>query len=169
MKQIVFKYVLGLATCAVLGIHTGFAGEKFTRIQGSLKGSVAFSPTNITEGLYSVEVKTDGNLSHLGRSQAIWKGQILLDTNLNVTPMPPASWTITTAHGSSTGTLTWQARTTSKPGLYTVLGTFQVNGGTDGLMGATGAGVLQGTVDALKLKAKISLDAFAHLPRGKKK
>jgi hypothetical protein len=169
MKQIMFKYVLGLTLCAALGVHTGLAGEKLVRVQGNLNGAVVFSPTNITAGLYSLEVRTAGGLSHLGRSQVTWQGQILLDTNLNATPMPPGMWTITTPQGTSTGMLTWQAQPTSKAGVYVVTGTFQVNGGTDRLMGATGVGLVQGTVDAIKLKAKISIHALVHLSQGKKK
>jgi hypothetical protein len=169
MKHNVYKYILGLTLCTALGIHASWAGEMFARVQGHVKGGVVFSPTNIAAGPYAIEVRCTGGLSHLGNSQLKWQGNILVDSNLNVTPMPPGSWTLTTSRGTSTGMLTWQAQPTSKPGIYGVIGTFQVNGGTDQLMGATGAGVIQGTVDALKLKARISIDAFVRLPRGKKK
>jgi hypothetical protein len=169
MKQTMLKNILVLAACALLGTSSGLAADKFVRVKGDLKGGVTYSPTNIAAGTYTVKVETEGGLSHLGRARAIWQGQILLDMNLNATPVPPASWTVTTAHGETQGTVTWQAQSTGKPGTYGVIGIFQVNGGTGRFNSVTGNGILRGTVNPLRLKSKISVDAVLRIPKAKKK
>ena len=156
---------------SLLGATDAFAAKKPTRVKGAMKGTLTLSPTNLTGGVYTLTVNTVGSLSHLGRSEGVWQGDVSVDaTTLEPMPLTGLGWTLTTKQGGSLqGTLIWSATgVTNQPLVYSLTGTFAITGGTGRLRGATGQGSVTGTVDATTGKVRIHLDALVNTLRSKK-
>ena len=138
------------------------AAQTAKRVKGVLKGAVTYSPSEIAAGVYTVRVEAEGAVSRLGRSEAIWQGDVALDDNLQPTALSGFGWALASAQGGTlSGTITWEATSsTTNPAVYSLTGTFQSTSGTGKLQGASASGSVKATIDALTGKTKIELDGL---------
>lgn len=166
MYTTLFKGLVLSTLCTVLGASAALSATKASRVHGTLKGNVTFSPTNIAVGAYTVKVECKGALSHLGRSGVVWEGNLSLDGTLQPKPLAGLGWSLKSAQGSTLrGTIIWQAHSTNSPGNYTISGTLQTTDGTGRLQGATGQGRITGTINALTRKATLRVDGLLNTVR----
>jgi hypothetical protein len=144
----------------LFAVAPAFAGPKAKKVKGHLTGGIVFTPPNVAAGIYGIRVDCTGQLSHLGKCQAVWEGDASVDAEFAATPLAGLGWRITAADGSTMrGDLDWQALNAIVPGIYTVIGHFQLSAGTGRFAGATGTGALRGTVNVLTGKSSFQLEA----------
>src|ERR1041384_457518 len=95
----------------VFGAAVVLAPPNSKKVKGTINGTIAFTPPNVTSGVYAIRVECEGTLPHLGRARAVWEGSASLDAHLVATPLPGAGWSIESADGSALqGALQWQAQ-----------------------------------------------------------
>jgi hypothetical protein len=161
MNNQFFKALALFALVTLSGTASVLCAPKESRIHGTLKGTVTFAPTNIVAGVYMVKVEAAGALSHLGRSKAVWEGNVSLSTNLQATPLGGLGWKLTGAEGSTLqGTIQWQASSTNHPGIYSLTGTLQSTGGPGRDQNATGHGTITATLNARTHAATLQVNGL---------
>ena len=113
---------------------------------GSLKGTVTLTP--LVGGLVGMQVDVGGNVTHLGRS-SVHIDSIADFSGTDPQPVPPTTGVITAANGDTISfVLKWTVGEIT-PGVFDVIGPFDVTGGTGRFRAVTGGGDYHGLVDTI--------------------
>ena len=159
MRTPSFRALIAFTLVTLLGTAAVFSAPKPKKVKGTIDGTITFSPSVVAPGIYTIKVECAGALSNLGRTEAVWEGDALLDANLAATSLAAMGWRLTTANGSTMqGTLEWHAQNNSLPGSYTVMGTLHLVSGTGRYQGATGDCALVGTTNVVTGRVTFRLD-----------
>lgn len=155
-----FKALIAFTLVTLLTTAPGFSAPKPQKVKGKLGGTIVFTPPNVAAGVYAIKVECTGALSSLGRTQVVWVGSASLDAGLGVTPLPSVGWNLIAAEGSTMqGAIVWQIQPESVPGvLYVLVGPCQLTAGTGRYEGATGSGIIRGTLNVLTGECAFEFD-----------
>ena len=150
------KSLLVFTLITMFGAAAVFAPPNSKKVNGTLNGTVVYTPPVVAAGTYAIRVECTGTLPHLGRARAVWEGSALVDASLAATALPGAAWNIESADGSTMrGPVQWHAQNGTAPGDYTVTGPFQIVGSTGRFQGTSGGGTIRGALNVLTGKATI--------------
>jgi hypothetical protein len=149
-----YGMILVLALFLVAGVALATKG---LRGSGTLSGGVTLTP--LLGDLVSMQVDVGGNVTHLGRS-TVHIDSVADFSGTVPQPVPPSTGVITAANGDTLSFLLKWTVTEVAPGVFDVVGPFDVTGGTGRFRSATGSGDYRGLVDTVSgsVTAEISGD-----------
>ena len=152
-----YGVILVVALLLVAGVALAARG---LRGSGTLSGGVTLTP--LLGDLVSMQVDVGGNVTHLGRSTV--RIDAVADFSGAVPqPIPPSTGVITAANGDTLSFLLKWAVTEVAPGVFDVIGPFDVTGGTGRFRSATGSGDYRGLVDTVS--GSVTADISATIAR----
>jgi len=128
-------------------------------IEGELTGTFTISPINvIVPGEFTIVMTVSGELSNLGRVNAIAVGKSAVAEDLSVTPIPPTTVVLVTDSGDTlTARLRWEGEQTEVAGDYELMGVGEIIGGTGRFAKAKGTGTGLSTLSLTTREATLTI------------